>query len=321
MRLYYFSLAYIFRKCLNLNNCLTFLQSSLLVFLVIFQWTLAARAQSCESIFNQKIMRTSDYYELERSLFKTDYENLFDDFNAHINPWVTNKKLMLKANNQRNEEIIQKLNSWPRLKTESGQKTGLTQLEIESIFQFIKNNKVASIEALSKYDPEGKIGLCFARAALAHREARLAGLNRNQIRKIFVIGKIQNTLSEPWGYHMATVVRRDDGKWVALDTYLQKPTIIEEWFDHMKSSSVKDKRNNVFPIRYYSTSASRFSPLSDERYSLKYLGVGKHNSKKINRFNNFFEDFYQSLKNRKKNQINLELDESHFQFSEGQTLH
>jgi hypothetical protein len=191
-----------------------------------------------------------------------------------------------------NKGVLKSLNELPQVSKNSKRSTGVTAAQADQILKKIENNKVTSFCALKKYDPKSETGFCFGRALAVHIEALKLGVQKDQIKKIWALGSLENNTQVPWGYHVATVVRAKDGSWYALDPYLGKVVTAEEWAKEMA------KIDNSGYMRLYVTEPNRFSPKAGSKYSpveLELKPSGNTNAE-TEEWNGYFMDLMKSLK-------------------------
>lgn len=123
-------------------------------------------------------------------------------------------------------------------------KTSLTADERGRLFQHVDNHPVAGFDAIGKYDHQptgignGEVGFCYGRAMAVMLGARRMGLASDRIQKIFITGDLRNAAVR-WRFHMATLVKGDDGKWYVIDplaTSLGLPGVVDpdKWMDAVK---------------------------------------------------------------------------------------
>lgn len=95
------------------------------------------------------------------------------------------------------------------------------------------------------YDPQEAMGFCFGRAMVFHLHALRSGIDRQSVRKIWAIGRVvnnQGTLGNgrggTWQYHVATMIRSQDGGWWVFDpAQFSEPVSVEYWVNHMRQNS------------------------------------------------------------------------------------
>lgn len=122
---------------------------------------------------------------------------------------------------------------WEKLVSDSENRTRTLDLtERKRLLKIVSENPVATSSALSIYDPPqngqptGEIGFCYGRAMAAHLIARKMGLDESSMQKIFAAGDMQNG-SVRWRFHMATLVRGEDGKDYAIDPII--PSMVRRY--------------------------------------------------------------------------------------------
>ncbi|MBI5240264.1 MAG: hypothetical protein HY926_07305 [Elusimicrobia bacterium] len=108
---------------------------------------------------------------------------------------------------------------------------------------------------LAKYDPQGFIGFCFGRAMAAHLLARQMGLAESSVRKLFAVGDLREGEEPQWRFHVAALVRGDDGAWYAIDPIMEGPMTAVAWL-----SEVRRAWDKTGKARFYLTEASAVLP-------------------------------------------------------------
>ncbi len=146
------------------------------------------------------------------------------------------------------------------------------------IDESIKNPVVSSTPVVN-YDPDSKgIGYCFGRAMFAHLYLVLAGYNRANIKKAFIVGPM---MKRAWGWHMVTIVQSKDAEgkeiWLALDPNFGKPVEMKEWYDYWLTTSDNGK------LRLYITESSKFA-----------ISTGRYNDRTLS--NKFYHGYFKDMR-------------------------
>jgi hypothetical protein len=148
-----------------------------------------------------------------------------------------------------------------------------------------------------KYDPESNIGFCFGRALRIHLELLRYGVNKDSIKKIFVIGPMKSP-GKIWQFHVATVVKDlKSNQWWVLDTNLGVPVSVEDWMKHYERTRTDEIkhwfRSNTIDrtksLRFYITRAEKIGPSAWE-YNIKTGGLFD------GFYNGYFKDMFQYFK-------------------------
>jgi hypothetical protein len=139
----------------------------------------------------------------------------------------------------------------------SSSRTGfLTSAERRKLYEGVDHHKVAGIEALKKYDPDGTLGLCYGRAVAVHLMALRMGLAPTAIRKLFIVGRLTYAEDKEWRFHVATIVRGDDSLWYAIDPTLGLPlATVPDWL-----AEVRHRWSGGRPLTLYLTPPSAIIP-------------------------------------------------------------
>lgn len=134
----------------------------------------------------------------------------------------------------------------------------LSNRRIRKLYRALMKNDQVQESLCGTYGGSPQMGFCWGRGVAAHLIARQADLNTASVRKVWALGPLDGG----WSYHMTTIVRRDDGAWIALDPIFGREMPVEEWYATMRTQF--DKKGTM---RLFSTEATRFSPESWEKYS------------------------------------------------------
>lgn len=180
---------------------------------------------------------------------------------------------------RRNENVLEQLSqqAMPTRSILPTQKAGLEKNEIEELFRSVKDMDVVKMSACGSYKGKGReLGYCYGHAMGAHLKAIQQRLTPQSIRKVWALGSMNAPNRGNWRFHVATIVRANDGSWHAIDPYFDKPMPIREWYSILSSFS------DSWPLRVYSTPANRFSPTRDNKYENLFL--------KDSRYHQFFVD-------------------------------
>lgn len=187
--------------------------------------------------------------ESQSETFRTIVKNL-DMFEADI---PTDLKVIKKHNSN-------VLASLSKLKIEPtpGRITAITGAEALMLFE-----KVMSLDPVrittggsNIYDPWNNEGFCFGRAMAVHLLAIKYGVNKESIRKLWVLGNLSSGGNGSWRYHTAAAIKSTNGHWYVLDPILNRVVTANEWYNIMYSSYSVDKRmllydsdgNRQFPV-------------------------------------------------------------------------
>lgn len=142
---------------------------------------------------------------------------------------------------------------------------GISLQQAEKIYRMILNHPVVSPHMEPLYDPEDKVGFCFGRAMFVHLELLARGVNRNDIRKAFVVGPLfAEDIS--WSFHVATAVKGVNGKWWVIDSppFGEGVVDLEAWYKHQLTFSKDGK------LRLFMTNPQQFTP-TDLKYNRETL--------------------------------------------------
>lgn len=183
---------------------------------------------------------------------------------------ATNKKLMEEIN-----------------KFEPSSKDLLNGISFEQAQKIINRTNTNKVTGQNyKYDPKGEIGFCFGRALYAHLELLRHGVAKDSIKKVFIVGPMRAGGID-WQFHVATLVKANDKSgWYAVDTFIGRPVLLEDWFANFQKFSTDGK------LRMYVTKANKIGPNAWE-YNIKPGGLFD------GFYNDYFKDMFQFFKDNR----------------------
>ncbi len=175
--------------------------------------------------------------------------------------WEEKKKSIFQSMSIANAKLRESLN-------QKGEIPSATMELAQSVQTELMTNKVSNFGANSKYDKDGDIGFCFGRAAFAHYLLLKKNVPQNNIMKIFAMGPSQ-IREQIWDFHMATMVRGAQGKWLVIDGLFEKALSLDEW---MKKVSEFDLKYPHPHMRFYTTDPRKFQA-SYGQYETKFFEI------------------------------------------------
>ncbi len=140
------------------------------------------------------------------------------------------------------------------------------------------------------------IGYCFGRATYAHLTLLRMGMAKESIRKAWLVGPMQAG-SIHWAFHVATIVKTTDGKWMVVDDYLGRLTEVKDWAESFYPQNKKFQN-----LRLYVTSPEKFS-VSLSSYSRLQMGLDLSPTKDW--YRNYFHDMMEWFKHHSLEEIGL----------------
>jgi|GEM_PF-3973718 len=186
-----------------------------------------------------------------------------------------------------NEKVLSYLDSIGKPERNATGRIGaFDEKGIQEIYQNISTNEVADYAKVKKYDPDGHIGFCFGRAMNVYIEALRMGLLKDSVRKIWAVGTMKYEKIY-WSYHVAGIVRRNDGQWMAIDPEYDKPITIQQWYKEVKAMDSDNK------LMIFTSPGKRFSPYSDEAATPGELDPTQFDPKARDAYNSYFKDLMQ----------------------------
>ncbi len=139
--------------------------------------------------------------------------------------------------------------------------------ELGELFRRIKSQSVV-INA-QRYDPDLRMGMCFARALVTHTQSLLMK-PQVPVLKIWHVGSMQTSgmvkdqyKTIHWGFHVSTLVLGCDQNWYTLDTlFPDRPYSAGQWISNVRVKFKASGQNMIFissPTRYAATAGSTYS--------------------------------------------------------------
>lgn len=159
---------------------------------------------------------------------------------------------------------------------------GLSKKWVERVVKSIDKHPVVSSYQYDKYNrKEVQIGFCFGRATYAHLALLKMGVNKDAIRKAWVVGSMKTFVD--WSFHVTTLVKDDKtNTWWAVDDFPGEVLSLNDWYKHMKKM---DSQGN---LRLYVTSPDKFS-VSLGSYSRVQLGLD------LDRKNDWYQHYFKDM--------------------------
>lgn len=179
----------------------------------------------------------------------------------------------------------------------SGRLTGLTFSQSQLILNTLLTHPMYLNEE-HDFDLDRRLGLCFGRSIFLHLQLLRYGINKNSIKKIFVIGPMSPGSNMIWQFHVATIVKDiNTSEWWALDTNIGNPIKVSQWIAKYQALST-DKTFRIFrsplvdrnlSLRFYITEPQKIGPSSWE-YNIRPGGLF-HES-----YNMYFKEMFRYFK-------------------------
>ncbi len=186
----------------------------------------------------------------------------------------------VEAVNRHNEAVMASL---PQATPGSSRVQSVPLAFADKLMQSIDTHPITSWIGMYKYeriDQGVNIGYCFGRATYAHLALIKNGVDKNAVRKIWAVGPM-NTGTIDWAFHVATIVRADNGEWITVDNFPGQVLTVRQWMEHMKLISTDGK------LTFYITEAEKFS-VSLGGYDRIQLGLDL--SPEQDWYRNYFRD-------------------------------
>ena len=196
---------------------------------------------------------------------------------------------------QLNQDLLKSIQSYEPT-TSIGRINGINAQQGQMLISKVMNHDMLS-DSKRNYDPEGQLGFCFGRALKLHLELLRYGVNKDSIKKIFVIGPM-NLPGKVWQFHVATIVKDlNSNDWWALDTNLRKPVMVADWMkyyekyrsDRTERLFRKPKIDPTKSLRFYITQPEKIGA-SGWEYNIKSGGLFD------DYYNEYFKDMFKLFK-------------------------
>ncbi|MBC7740746.1 MAG: hypothetical protein H7061_01015 [Bdellovibrionaceae bacterium] len=239
---------------------------------------------------------TEQYVEKADPLLDTDLTNYHD---KEVNGLSAKKVTDL------NEATIKELYRRPRAATypDGDRKPRVGEISIEvaqQLLNSIKIHPVVSMEVKEKYEqPDTEIGYCFGRAAYLHWALYKMGVDHRSIRKAWIMGSIHSS-DFYWEFHVATIVRVNDGRWIAIDNFTGRLLEVRDWVNFYTPFNVGFKN-----LRIYISDPTRFS-ISKGAYSRAQMGVDL--ARDVDWYRGYFVDLMDWFKTHSLAEVGLPTD-------------
>ena len=166
-----------------------------------------------------------------------------------------------------NRQALAEINAYQTDRQVSGRVNALTHAQATQVLRSITRHPVVSDYEYARYNRPGvEIGFCFGRATYVHLALLQMGVNKDSIKKIWAVGPMQ-TGQIAWDFHVATLVKSVEGKWLVIDTFVGTVMTVEEWMAEISRIAQPGHRN-----RYYFSNPKKFS-VSLGTYDRVQLGL------------------------------------------------
>ncbi len=175
----------------------------------------------------------------------------------------------------------------------------------EQLIRSIDQNPVVASYADSHYSQPGtEIGYCFGRATYVHLALLKLGVDRNSIRKVWLVGPmVAGNIN--WAFHVAVVVRVSEpgsstDQWMVVDNVTGKLLEVRSWAANFIPYNSQFKN-----LRLYVTDPSKFS-VSLGKYSRIQMGLDL--SAKDDWYRHYFADLMAWFRGHDLSEVHLPSD-------------
>lgn len=194
-----------------------------------------------------------------------------------------------------NEQSLRELNAFKITSKKLRKGKLLDSISQEQADQLIESLEANPITAYANYEKYNRpshekieIGYCFGRATYVDLALRKLGVNEDAIKKIWVVGPLDQGSSISWGFHVATLVKGNSGSWLAVDNYPgSRALTAEQWVERMLENGSPNAK-----LRFYITNPEKFS-ISLGRYTQTQMGLNMTSGEDW--YRGFFKDLMKWL--------------------------
>lgn len=166
----------------------------------------------------------------------------------------------------------------------------------QTVIDSIDLHPVVGSYQSSRYEKrDTAIGFCFGRATYVDLIARRMGVQKDSIRKLWVVGPMRSGGID-WAFHVTTLIRGENGEWLAIDNFPGRVLTAREWVAYFQ------KMNREGNLRAYVTAPEKFSA-SLGTYSRVQLGLDLPRNQDW--YSHYFRDLMQWMKTSRLDTVGL----------------
>lgn len=196
---------------------------------------------------------------------------------------------------ERNQRLVNDLANEPQQSNGDG-KAPFTRDQANALYFKNLSHPVVGNAALSLYDtPDRRFGFCFGRAQWVAIELLRLGVRKENIKKIFAVGNMRDQ-DISWQFHVATMVRVDDGEWIAIDTELSRIATATEWVSQLERISTDGK------LLFFVTEIDRLGASS----TMKFGPAEFRNPFNDPNYNKYFEDMMADFRSQSQSKAAMQ---------------
>lgn len=248
--------------------------SSLILLISLFIFSSSHAANLCSQVLNDSGPTAS---ALMKELVDTDLGFLQQ---------VQAQNLSVEQIKNLNQDALSGLNQITQ--TQSRPTKSISYAEANAFIQKIWQHPVVGKD--TRYQrTETSIGYCFGRATFVHLEALRLGYTKDQIRKVWVVGEMDNGIV--WDFHVATAIRNQNQEWYVIDTVTGRPLSPEDWYNQFLKMSTDKK------LRFFATNPEKFTKAAG---SYDRIQLGLDLDKESDWYQNYFKDLMQNFPKKKR---------------------
>ncbi len=165
----------------------------------------------------------------------------------------------------------------------------ITQSEADNLVYRLKNDPVVRSSENKNYDPNGRYGFCFGRATWVWLNALEAGMDKDSIKKIFLVGPMRASNLD-WQFHVATAIRSKgffSDTWLVIDSTFDRAITVEQFLNFYGQFNANEKLRLIVtdPQRLVPSSTDKFKPMDYRNFENDYL------------YNRYFQDLLRNFSN------------------------
>lgn len=128
----------------------------------------------------------------------------------------------------------------------------------QRILNIIETNNITSSKNTYEFDNSNEIGFCFGRAMLVHYFLIKAGIDPQDILKIFTLGELLVD-HQFWHFHVAIMLRDSMHGYIIVDPLFENPLAYKTWIEKIHQYEIKYPFSRA---RFYITDPRKFLPAS-----------------------------------------------------------
>ncbi|MCA9506912.1 MAG: hypothetical protein KC505_00645 [Myxococcales bacterium] len=255
-----------------------------LFFLFLFLANFLRAQDFCEDQFTKMWTVITEFlneeYIMQPEITDESRHDLFATYKSEID--TIEKKWNTQEHDESNKELFREKNNFFAGCIKQNNNSEFPRLELfqkNNYQNFLDHRSIAqeSLQSAKEFsqkimqrqyeiDPTMQIGFCFARALHVHYLLRKAGIEQQDIFKVFALGDLYVD-GRFWGFHVAIVIRDHNAGYLVIDPMKEELSQLSEWMKWMEKFSLKYPASH---LRFYIADARKLFP-SSKCYSMDEL--------------------------------------------------